>query len=256
MNESLNREEITSNAAESPSGAQFTFVRLLVVILEIALVAALCVVWFTFESIRTSHNLWVLFLYSFPSQFLIAIAPHEPVFFYFSKLYAPWIVTLVAVTGTLLTELVNYTVIGFFAELRPSKKVLDRRIVRKLTELFRRAPSLTLLVAGFTPVPFYPFRFLVILAKYPLWKYLIAVFVARSARFYVFALIGHALRIPDHLLLLFFVGISILILTPVIREFFVTPKQESTAIPASDGASGTRSPHGGDGESGREFGGS
>ena len=218
VNQSSDREEITGNSAESPDGTPFTRLRLLVVTFEVVLVAGLYVVYFGFESIRNSHNLWVLFLYSFPSMFLIAITPHEPVYLYFSKFYAPWIVTLVALTGTLLTELVNYTVIGFFAELRPSKKALDRKIVRKLVKIFGKAPFLALLVAGFTPVPFYPLRFLVVLSKYPLWKYLVAVFLSRSARFYIFALIGHAILIPDPLLFLFFIGISILILIPFIRE--------------------------------------
>jgi membrane protein YqaA with SNARE-associated domain len=215
------RHEKTDIAFPETAGAPRFKIRLLAVSIEILLVAVLCILWFGVELIRNSHSLWVLFFYSFPSQFLIAVVPHEPVYFYFSKLYQPWTVTLVAVTGTLLTELVNYSVLNFFADLQPSKKILDRKLVRRLVALFTRAPFAALLVAGFSPVPFYPFRFLVVFAKYPVWKYTLAVLISRSARFYIFALVGHVIGIPDSWLMLLFFGITVLILAPVIREFIV-----------------------------------
>jgi len=64
---------------------------------------------------------------------------------------------------------------------------------------------MALLVAGFTPVPFYPFRFLVVLAHYPLPKYILAVFLSRTPRYFLLALLGYKLKIPDYLLLVLFV---------------------------------------------------
>ena len=51
-------------------------IRTLIFALQIIVVAALLVVWLSSESIQKSKNLWVLFIYSFPSQFLIPIIPH------------------------------------------------------------------------------------------------------------------------------------------------------------------------------------
>ena len=50
-------------------------IRTLIFALQIIVVAALLVLWLSSESIQKSKDLWVLFIYSFPSQFLIPIVP-------------------------------------------------------------------------------------------------------------------------------------------------------------------------------------
>lgn len=190
--------------------------RFLIFILQTSLVLSLLLCWFGIHGIQESKNLWVLFWYSFPSQFLIAVVPHEPVFFYFSKFYAPWLVTSVAIAGTLITEYLNYSVFRFVAEY---KNMTGNRFVAKIVGLFERAPFLALVIAGFTPIPFYPLRFLVVLAKYPRFKYLLAVFVSRTPRFYLFALVGKSLNMSNWLLLTIFIVLIIVANFPLLKQF-------------------------------------
>jgi len=180
-------------------------IRIFIFALQVGLVIALLVLWLSSESIQKSRNLWVLFLYSFPSEFLIAIVPHEPALLYFGKFYNPLTIALVAIAGTLLTEALNYSVFKFVADTNFFQKIRHRKVVTKIVELFNKAPFVALLVAGFTPVPFYPFRFLVVIVRYPIWKYILAVFLSRTPRFYILALIGHAIKIPDYLLIALFI---------------------------------------------------
>ena len=180
-------------------------IKTFIFILEISLIVALLVLWFISDSIQKSKNLWILFLYSFPSEFLIAIVPHEPVLLYFGKFYSPQTVALVAIAGTLLTEALNYSVFKFVTDTNFFQKIRHRKVVTRVVELFNKAPFVALLVAGFTPVPFYPFRFLVVMAHYPLKKYILALFLSRTPRFYILALIGHAIKIPNYLLIALFI---------------------------------------------------
>ncbi|MEJ2628052.1 MAG: ribonucleoside triphosphate reductase, partial [bacterium] len=76
-------------------------------IFQALFVATLIVIWISSESIRQNKSLWILFLYSFPSEFLIALVPHEPVLIYFGEFYHPLIVALIAVSSTVLTEILN-----------------------------------------------------------------------------------------------------------------------------------------------------
>jgi membrane protein YqaA with SNARE-associated domain len=193
-------------------------IRTLTFILEIALIMTLLVLWFSSESIRESKNLWIFFFYSFPAEFLIAIVPHEPVLLYFSKFYSPLAVTLVAIAGTVLAEVINYSVFKYVGDLKPFNKVRHTRWVSKTIELFNKAPFLALLVAGFTPVPFYPFRFLVVLARYPLPKYILAIFLSRTPRFYLLALLGHIFKIPDYLFPVIFIALAIPLTYPILRS--------------------------------------
>lgn len=180
-------------------------IRVLIFILEVILIAALLVLWLGSESIRQSKNLWVLFFYGLPSHFLIALVPHEPVVLYFGKFYFPLKVAFVAVAGTLITEMINYSVFKFVTDLKVFNKMHYSKFTRKIVELFNKAPFIALVVAGFTPVPFYPFRFLVVLAHYPLHKYILAVFLSRTPRYYLLALLGYSSKIPDYLLIVLFI---------------------------------------------------
>lgn len=194
-------------------------IRTLIFALQIIVVAALLVLWLSSESIQKSKDLWVLFIYSFPSQFLIPIVPHEPVLLYFGKFYSPLTVALVDIAGTLLTEALNYSVFKYIIDTNFFQKMRHTKSATKVVELFNRAPFVALLVAGLTPVPFYPFRFLVVMAHYPIWKYLLAVFLSRTPRFYVLALIGRAIKIPDYLIIVIFIILIVSVNGPILRRF-------------------------------------
>ncbi|MCX7972888.1 MAG: VTT domain-containing protein [Candidatus Aminicenantes bacterium] len=204
----LNQEEKTHYLAEpapEKTRQEFpAFWRTVIFIAEIIFVIGLFVWWFSSPSARLSRSLLVLFLYCFPAEFIIAAVPHEPLILYFAKFYSPFIVALVSAAGTVMAEIINYTSFNYVADLRSFKKMREGKFIKKTVALFYRAPFLALLVAGFSPIPFYPFRFLVVLARYPLKKYLLAVFLSRTPRFFFLALFGKLLRIPDSLIALLF----------------------------------------------------
>jgi membrane protein YqaA with SNARE-associated domain len=175
--------------------------RTAIIVFEILFIAGLLVWWLTSTAVRESHSLWVLFLYCFPSEFLIATVPHEPVLLYFAKFYTPLTVAWISVAGTVLTEAMNCTVFRYVADLKLTRKALATRSVQKAVRLFNKAPFAALWIAGVLPIPFYPFRFLVILARYPLTKYLLAVVTSRAPRFFLIALLAKAVRFPDSVIL-------------------------------------------------------
>ncbi len=203
-------------------------IRTLIFALQIIVVVALLVVWLSSESIQKSKDLWVLFIYSFPSQFLIPIVPHEPVLLYFGKFYSPLTVALVDIAGTLLTEALNYSVFKYIIDTSFFQKMRHTKSAAKVVGLFNRAPFVALLVAGLTPVPFYPFRFLVVMAHYPIWKYLLAVFLSRTPRFYVLALIGRAIKIPDYLIIVIFIILIVSVNGPILRRFLKKRQRNKT----------------------------
>jgi membrane protein YqaA with SNARE-associated domain len=178
--------------------------RTAVFVAENLLVLALLAWWIAFGRDGHVNGPLVLFLYCFPSEFMIAPVPHEPVLIYFGKVYAPWLVALVSVAGTLLVEALNYHAFAFVADARPLQRVVRSRLIGRLVALFGRSPFVALVVGGLAPVPFYPFRFVVVLARYPLARYLAAVFVSRLPRFYLMALLGATLRFPDAVFLAIF----------------------------------------------------
>ncbi len=199
----------------------------LVFILEVSLIIALLLIWFFFDEIQQSKNLWVLFFYCFPAEFLIAIVPHEPVILYFGKFYSPLTVALVTISGTLLTEVLNYSTFQYVTDTQLFKKISHKKMVSKVVGLFKKAPFAALCVAGFTPIPFYPFRFLVVMAHYPLFKYLLAVFLSRTPRFYILAFLGYIIKIPDSLLIILFVVLIVAMNIPLLQNLLKKRKHSS-----------------------------
>jgi membrane protein YqaA with SNARE-associated domain len=202
---------------EQASGRVRSRLRTAVFVAENAVVLALIVWWFAVGHGGHVHGLLVLFLYCFPSEFLIAPVPHEPVLIYFGKLYAPWVVALVSVLGTLLVEALNYHAFGFVADARPLRRVVRSPIIGRLVRLFGRWPFATLIIGALAPVPFYPLRFVVVLARYPIGRYLAAVAIARLPRFYLMALLGAATHLPDGIFVAVFLlclGVGVVPLVP------------------------------------------
>ena len=187
---------------------------------EIGLILILLAIWFTSDSIHNSTSLVVLFFYSFPSEFLVGLVPHEPVLLYFGEFYSPLTVTLIAVSSTVLAEALNYSVFKYVADSKLFKKFTDRKIVRVMVGLFNKSPFLAIWIAGFTPIPFYPFRFLVVISRYPVMRYLLAVFLSRAPRFYILAYIGETFKIPGSVLLALFIILIVAFNIPVIGNLF------------------------------------
>lgn len=181
------------------------------------MISALFSVWFLSEEIRASKNLLVLFFYSLPAGFLVGLLPHEPILLYFGQYHPALTVAGVFLVGWLLAERVNYSILGYFGELGLFENLRRKQLVGRLLHLFRTAPFLALVVAAFIPVPFFPFRFLVVMEGYSLWKYLLAISIARGPRYLILAALGHLFHIPGWALIGLFLVLIVIVYLPLIR---------------------------------------
>ena len=188
-------------------------------ITESAFVIVLIIVWIASGVLQKSTNLLVLFLYSFPSEFLMAVLPHEPVLIYFGKFFSPATVMAVALSSTLLVEVTNYYAIGHLFDLRAFQKIKASPLVNKAVKLFLKAPFPALVFFAFAPVIFYPFRFLTVLSKYPARKYILAVALGRGPRFFLLALLGNKVNVPISALILFTLSLFLMGAVPYTRSY-------------------------------------
>ena len=116
-----------------------------------------------------------------------------------------------------MAERLNYTFLGLFGDMGLFETLRRKRLVARLLELFATAPFWALVAAAFIPIPFFPFRLLVVMEGYPVWKYLLAVAVARGPRYLIVAAVGHMVHIPGWVLVGLFLVLLGLILVPLVR---------------------------------------
>ena len=159
-------------------------------------------------------GLVILFFYIIPSNSFIPF-PHEPAIIYYGKIFGPLVTTMTAIIPTIIACVIDYAVLTpVFFRTRVGR-MKDTRIYKRVVYYYYKAPFLTNFVAAISPVPFYPIRILSVSSAYPLWKYTTSVVLGRIPRYYVLALFGDLLNIPNWIILLFFFS---LISVPIYRR--------------------------------------
>ncbi len=173
---------------------------------SIVLMAGMMIVIFLWKSLSAIIDpLVFLFLYSIPSNIAISLFPHEPVLVLMGKTFEPHTLAAVATAGTIVASLLDYYV---FVPLLAHKALDDIKMKKgylMAMQWFSKSPFITIVLAGFTPVPFFIVKFIAFTAKYNMLKYIGAVIVGRFPRYLLLAHIGLAFNIPDYIVIGLFV---------------------------------------------------
>ncbi len=196
-----------------PEQRKLKWKHLLVLASAVVLAGCLLLDW-----LPEKHKLIIFGLYSIPSHMLISPFAHEPALLYTAKFFPAWQITLAATIGCTLAGLFDYWLLLpllHHKSLRP--KLENKRLFQKLMTYFKKSPFWFLVVAGFSPVPFYPFKFLSVAGGYPLWRYEVALVVGRAPRYYTLAYLGYILQPPTWVLALLFVFFLVL---PLAQKLF------------------------------------
>lgn len=148
-----------------------------------------------------------LYIYSIPSHVYISFLPHEPVLLYYGKSFNIWAAVVAATLGTLIAGFIDYETLGPLLKYKKIKNLYyDKNLYKKSVDFFYKAPFWMIVIAGFTPIPFYPFKFLSIASDYSENKYLLALLVGRAPRYLILIWLGYTIKIPNWLLILSFVA--------------------------------------------------
>lgn len=151
-----------------------------------------------------------LFIYSIPSNMAISIFPHEPLVVYFGKTYDPINIAAIVMGGTWIAGLLDYYVFVPILSHRFTGFITNTKDYQKSAEWFMKQPFWALVVAGFTPIPFFVFKFIAFSVQYSIFKYMLALLIGRFPRYYLLALIGAVYQIPSSFILTIFIGMVLL----------------------------------------------
>ena len=176
------------------------------------------------------RRLVLLFFYSIPANSFVPV-PHELGMIYFGQYYDPALVALVAAAGTVMVCFIDYQAMNFAFGLKHLQRVKESDIYRGAIQYFWKAPFVSLIVAAAAPfIPFYIFRVLSPTAGYPLRKYMLAIFIGRLPRYYIFALMGATLKLPSlAIALVVILGVCWLLYRRVSRHLVGVARGEEVA---------------------------
>ena len=114
------------------------------------------------------YPLLTIFLYSIPSNCAISIFPHEPVLVLYGKTVNLLNLSTIATLGTILAAYLDYKFFSPLLNLSYSIKYKSHKYYKIAYEWFYKIPFISIVAAGFIPIPFAPFKFMVYSSKYPL----------------------------------------------------------------------------------------
>ncbi len=153
------------------------------------------------------HPQLVLFLYSIPANSAVSVFSHEVALYDYGSHQPLLLTTLSATLGTIAAAYLDWNVFVPLLEWERVTTVRGNRLYRWAIGKFAQAPFLVLVLTGFTPIPFFPFKFLALSMKYPLWRYIAAVVVARAPRYFLLAWLGSSFEVPEWVLLVLFLAL-------------------------------------------------
>ncbi len=169
------------------------------------------------------------FLYSIPSNAAISIFPHEPVLIFLGRTYEPLLLAIIATLGTLIAGVLDYYVYVPMLSHKMIQSIHSSESFVKITKWFNRKPFISIVLAGMTPLPFFPFKIIAFSTKYPLHKYLSALLVGRFPRYFLLAYLGEALQVPGWISITAFlvmVPLLLIIGLPILNDLFFWRSKE------------------------------
>ncbi|MCB0275990.1 MAG: VTT domain-containing protein [Calditrichaeota bacterium] len=153
---------------------------------------------------------WFGFI-SIPTNMLIAPVPHDIFLFEAAKHYHALAVAVVGTIGCCVGGIFDYwLLLPFLNREKIRSSFENKNLYLKSLRFFARAPFWMLVFAAGTPMPFYPFKFLSIAGHYPRWRYIAAMAVGRTPRYYLLSMLGYALQVPTWLVVVVILGILLL----------------------------------------------
>ena len=170
---------------------------------SLMVVTAIVTLVLILQDFSSNSYLYLLF-YAIPANSAVSVFPHEPVVIYFGSNGNVWYTAVAASIGTLIAGFLDHSVFVPVMNLQSLAGYKDKGWYQKIARLFMRYPFLVIVVTGFTPIPFFPFKFLAFSVHYPLWKYLAALLTGRFPRYVMLAWVGSLFDIPTWVLFAFF----------------------------------------------------
>lgn len=158
----------------------------------------------------SSESYLYLAFYAVPANSAISVFPHEPVVIWYGSQGSIWWTAVAASIGTMFAGYLDHSVFTPVMNLQGLAGYKEKGWYQKAARLFMKYPFAVLAVAGFTPVPFFPFKFLSFSLHYPLKKYLPALLIGRFPRYVVLAYIGSFFQIPAWAMFAFFGAVALI----------------------------------------------
>lgn len=166
----------------------------------------------------SAKALWLLALTGFylslcnslaplPTSWIVLLLASDDVMLFESALARVVVVSLLCTTATMMTNLNEYHILGYFFRARLGERIRRTHVYRWAARWFDISPFQTLTLIAFVPVPVDFVRWLAILRRYSRVRFAAAYWLGRLPRYALLAGVAVMLRLSTLQIILIQVGI-------------------------------------------------
>jgi membrane protein YqaA with SNARE-associated domain len=147
---------------------------------------AFCAVslWIRIAFPGRAGDLWFYFAYMTVACTFFPL-PTPQVAMDYGERFSPMLAAILGGIGSCISGLIDYTLVTVVFRYEKITRIKKTRTYINIERLFRKAPFVTLVIAAFTPIPFEPVKLLACATRYNRIKFVLAIFVGRTPRYFL-----------------------------------------------------------------------
>ena len=146
-----------------------------------------------------------------PTAWIVLLLASDDVMLFESALARIVVVSVVCSTATMMTNLNEYHILGYFFRAKLGERIRDTHMYRWAARWFDVSPFQTLTLIAFVPIPVDFVRWLAILRRYSRVRYAAAYWLGRLPRYALLAGVAVALRLDTLEIILIQIGIVVVL---------------------------------------------
>ena len=110
--------------------------------------------------------------------------------------FGPVLAAIVGGIGSSISVTIDYALVAVIFRYERVARVKTTQTYLYVERLFNKAAFVSLVIGSFTPIPFEPIKLLACATRYNMAKYLLAIFVGRTSRYFLLGMLQRQLLIP------------------------------------------------------------
>ncbi|MFC1713961.1 YqaA family protein [Candidatus Poribacteria bacterium] len=151
--------------------------------------------WIVIAFPGRASDLWFYFTYMTVACTFLPLPTPQIVMDYGGR-FGPLLAAIVGGIGSDISVTIDYALVAVIFRYEKVARIKTTRTYLYVERIFNKAAFVSLIIGSLTPIPFEPIKLLACVTRYNRLKYLLAVFIGRTSRYYLLGVLQKELLIP------------------------------------------------------------
>ena len=183
-----------------------------------------CVVslWIAIAFPGRASDLWFYFAYMTVACTFLPL-PTPQIAMDYGARFGPLLAAIVGGIGSSISVTIDYALVTVIFRYEKVARIKTTRTYLYVERIFGKAAFICLIIGSLTPIPFEPIKLLACVTRYNRFKYLLAVFIGRTSRYFLLGMLQKELLISRKYL---YGSILVIVVIEIARRLLKRAKKQ------------------------------